>query len=128
VNRTYQIGIDPPRFHDQADATCAPVTVATTTDEATPRGATINPCAALATRFTQPGSPIPAGISTKGLPNGAHNVVNSGDHRRELGSVEMGRRHELLLVFRDHRTFGRHSRYRQRSRPLIIDQIAACPR
>jgi hypothetical protein len=27
-----------------------------------------------------------------------------------------------------HRTFGTHSRYSERPRPLIIDQIAACAR
>jgi flavin reductase (DIM6/NTAB) family NADH-FMN oxidoreductase RutF len=55
-------------------------------------------------------------------------VVIGGDHRLLVGHVTAASRAELPPLVYAHRTFGTHSRYSERPRPLIIDQIAACAR
>jgi flavin reductase (DIM6/NTAB) family NADH-FMN oxidoreductase RutF len=55
-------------------------------------------------------------------------VVAGGDHRLLLGHVTAASRAELPPLIYAHRTFGTHSHYGERPRPLIIDQIAACAR
>jgi flavin reductase (DIM6/NTAB) family NADH-FMN oxidoreductase RutF len=55
-------------------------------------------------------------------------VAAGGDHRLLLGHVTAASRAELPPLIYAHRTFGTHSRYHERPRPLIIDQIAACAR
>jgi len=55
-------------------------------------------------------------------------VVAGGDHRLLLGHVTAASQAELPPLVYAHRTFGTHSRYGERPRPLIIDQIAACAR
>ncbi|WP_410575396.1 flavin reductase family protein [Amycolatopsis sp. cmx-4-61] len=55
-------------------------------------------------------------------------VVEAGDHLLLLGLVtDLGRADLPPLVYA-HRTFGTHSRFAERPRPLIIDHIAACAR
>jgi flavin reductase (DIM6/NTAB) family NADH-FMN oxidoreductase RutF len=54
-----------------------------------------------------------------------HDVVAGGDHQLILGRVESASRAELPPLIYAHRTFGTHSRYDQRPRPMIVDQIAA---
>jgi len=56
---------------------------------------------------------------------GVHDVVTGGDHQLILGRVEVASRAELPPLIYAHRTFGTHSRYDQRPRPQIVDQIAA---
>jgi len=56
----------------------------------------------------------------------AHDVIAGGDHELILGRVEAASRAELPPLIYAHRTFGTHSRYEQRPRTLIVDQIAAC--
>lgn len=53
-------------------------------------------------------------------------VVEGGDHLLLFGLVTDASRRELPPLIYAHRTFGTHSRYAERPRPLIIDQIAAC--
>jgi flavin reductase (DIM6/NTAB) family NADH-FMN oxidoreductase RutF len=64
----------------------------------------------------------------KGAPGwmvcGVHHVVTGGDHQLILGRVEVASRAELPPLIYAHRTFGTHSRYDQRPRPQIVDQIA----
>ena len=55
-----------------------------------------------------------------------HDVIAGGDHELILGRVEAASRAELPPLIYAHRTFGTHSRYEQRPRTLIVDQIAAC--
>jgi flavin reductase (DIM6/NTAB) family NADH-FMN oxidoreductase RutF len=57
---------------------------------------------------------------------GVHSVVPGGDHELILGHVEAAGRAELPPLIYAHRTFGTHSRYDQRPRTVIVDQIAAC--
>lgn len=57
-----------------------------------------------------------------------HTVVDGGDHDLILGHVEAAAHAEHPPLIYAHRTFGTHSHYAQRPRPLIIDQIAACTR
>ncbi len=59
---------------------------------------------------------------------GVHNVVAGGDHALILGRVEAASRTDLPPLIYGHRTFGTHSRYEQRPRTVIVDQIAACAR
>jgi flavin reductase (DIM6/NTAB) family NADH-FMN oxidoreductase RutF len=55
-------------------------------------------------------------------------VVEAGDHLLLFGLVtDLGRTDLPPLVYA-HRTFGTHSRFAERPRPLITDQIAACAR
>jgi flavin reductase (DIM6/NTAB) family NADH-FMN oxidoreductase RutF len=54
-----------------------------------------------------------------------HDVVTGGDHELILGRVASASRAELPPLIYAHRTFGTHSRYDQRPRPQIVDQIAA---
>ncbi|WP_410597285.1 flavin reductase family protein [Amycolatopsis sp. lyj-23] len=55
-------------------------------------------------------------------------VVEAGDHLLLFGLVtDLGRADLPPLVYA-HRTFGTHSRFAERPRPLITDQIAACAR
>ncbi|WP_370963916.1 flavin reductase family protein [Amycolatopsis sp. cg9] len=55
-------------------------------------------------------------------------VVGAGDHLLLFGLVTALGRAELPPLVYAHRTFGTHSRYAERPRPLITDQIAACAR
>ncbi|WP_410635079.1 flavin reductase family protein [Amycolatopsis sp. cmx-4-83] len=55
-------------------------------------------------------------------------VVEAGDHLLLFGLVTALGRAELPPLVYAHRTFGTHSRYAERPRPLITDQIAACAR
>ncbi|MCR6485140.1 flavin reductase family protein [Amycolatopsis sp. OK19-0408] len=55
-------------------------------------------------------------------------VVEAGDHLLLFGLVTALGRTELPPLVYAHRTFGTHSRYAERPRPLITDQIAACAR
>jgi flavin reductase (DIM6/NTAB) family NADH-FMN oxidoreductase RutF len=57
-----------------------------------------------------------------------YNVVEGGDHQLLLGHVTGSSRAELPPLVYAHRTFGTHSRYEERPRPMIVDQIAACAR
>jgi flavin reductase (DIM6/NTAB) family NADH-FMN oxidoreductase RutF len=57
-----------------------------------------------------------------------HSVVDGGDHALILGHVDAAARADRPPLVYAHRTFGTHSRYDQRPRPLIADQIAACTR
>ncbi|WP_327145552.1 flavin reductase family protein [Nocardia sp. NBC_01327] len=57
-----------------------------------------------------------------------HAFVDGGDHELILGHVEAAGRAEQAPLIYAHRTFGTHSHFAQRPRPLIIDQIAACAR
>ncbi|GAB3148317.1 flavin reductase family protein [Amycolatopsis stemonae] len=55
-------------------------------------------------------------------------VVEAGDHLLLFGLVtDLGRTDVPPLVYA-HRTFGTHSRFAERPRPRITDQIAACAR
>ncbi|MFD0635863.1 flavin reductase family protein [Catenulispora yoronensis] len=53
-------------------------------------------------------------------------AVPGGDHRLLIGLVTAGGRAELPPLVYAHRTFGTHSRFDQRPRARIVDQIAAC--
>jgi flavin reductase (DIM6/NTAB) family NADH-FMN oxidoreductase RutF len=55
-------------------------------------------------------------------------VVEAGDHLLLFGLVTGLSRTELPPLIYAHRTFGTHSHFAQRPRPLIVDQIAACAR
>ena len=55
-----------------------------------------------------------------------HDVVPGGDHRLVIGLVTAAGRAELPPLIYAYRTFGTHSRYAQRPRAPITDQIAAC--
>lgn len=55
-------------------------------------------------------------------------VVEAGDHLLLFGLVTALGRTELPPLVYAHRTFGTHSRFAERPRPLITDQIAACAR
>lgn len=57
-----------------------------------------------------------------------HDVVAGGDHRLLIGRVTAAGRAELAPLIYAHRTFGTHTRYGQRPRARIVDQIAACAR
>ncbi|MEC3977402.1 flavin reductase family protein [Amycolatopsis sp. H20-H5] len=55
-------------------------------------------------------------------------TIEAGDHLLLFGLVtDLGRADLPPLVYA-HRTFGTHSRFAERPRPLITDQIAACAR
>lgn len=56
------------------------------------------------------------------------NVVAAGDHRLIIGRVEAASCAELPPLIYAHRTFGTHSRYDERPRTLIVDQVAAFSR
>lgn len=57
-----------------------------------------------------------------------HQTIEAGDHLLLFGLVTAASRTELAPLVYAHRTFGTHSRFAQRPRPLIVDQIAACAR
>lgn len=57
-----------------------------------------------------------------------YDSVPGGDHQLLFGHVTAASRAELPPLVYAHRTFGTHSRYRERPRALIVDQIAACAR
>ncbi|MFL1380807.1 flavin reductase family protein [Nocardiopsis protaetiae] len=57
-----------------------------------------------------------------------HRTVEGGDHLLLFGLVTGVGRAELPPLVYAHRTFGTHSRYAERPRPRITDQIAACAR
>jgi len=113
VNQTCHTWIDPARSQERRAATGASVVIPV--DEAIPHGATVNSRAAVSTTVTRSGSPVPARLSTTRLPDGAHNVVNSGDHRREPCRP---------LVHAGH-SFGRHICSQRRARPLIVGRAGA---
>lgn len=52
-------------------------------------------------------------------------AVEGGDHELLIGLVTASSRAELPPLVYAHRTFGTHSRYQERPRPLIVDHIAA---
>ncbi len=53
-------------------------------------------------------------------------TVEAGDHLLLLGAVRTASTsHRAPLVY-SHRTFGTHSRFAERARPPIVDQISAC--
>lgn len=54
--------------------------------------------------------------------------VEAGDHVLLFGLVTAVSRAELPPLVYAHRIFGTHSRFAERPRPLITDQIAACAR
>lgn len=56
------------------------------------------------------------------------NSVPGGDHQMLFGFVTGACRTELPPLVYAHRTFGTHSRYSERPRPIIVDQIAAYAR
>jgi flavin reductase (DIM6/NTAB) family NADH-FMN oxidoreductase RutF len=56
------------------------------------------------------------------------NVVAGGDHRLVIGRVEAASSAELPPLIYAHRTFGTHSRYDERPRTLIVDQVASFAR
>ena len=51
--------------------------------------------------------------------------VRGGDHQLLFGLVTAASRAELPPLVYAHRTFGTHSRYQERPRPLIADHISA---
>lgn len=55
-------------------------------------------------------------------------TVEAGDHLLLFGLVTALGRAELPPLVYAHRTFGTHSRFADRPRPPITDQIAACAR
>lgn len=55
-------------------------------------------------------------------------TVEAGDHLQLFGLVTALGRTELAPLVYAHRTFGTHSRFAERPRPHITDQIAACAR
>jgi flavin reductase (DIM6/NTAB) family NADH-FMN oxidoreductase RutF len=55
-------------------------------------------------------------------------TVAAGDHLLLFGLVTASSRAELPPLIYANRVFGTHSRFAQRPRPLITDQIAACAR
>lgn len=55
-------------------------------------------------------------------------TVEAGDHLLLFGLVTALGRTELPPLVYAHRTFGTHSRFADRPRPPITDQIAACAR
>lgn len=55
-----------------------------------------------------------------------HETVEGGDHLLLLGLVTAVSRAELPPLVYSNRTFGTHSRFTERPRPLIADIIAAC--
>jgi flavin reductase (DIM6/NTAB) family NADH-FMN oxidoreductase RutF len=55
-------------------------------------------------------------------------TIEAGDHLLLFGLVTALSRTELPPLVYAHRTFGTHSRFAQRPRPRIVDQIAACAR
>jgi flavin reductase (DIM6/NTAB) family NADH-FMN oxidoreductase RutF len=57
-----------------------------------------------------------------------YRTVEGGDHLLLFGLVTAAGRAELPPLVYVRRTFGTHSRFAQRPRPLIVDQIAACAR
>ncbi|MFB7652412.1 MULTISPECIES: flavin reductase family protein [unclassified Streptomyces] len=57
-----------------------------------------------------------------------YRTVEGGDHLLLFGLVRGASHTELPPLVYAHRTFGTHSRYDQRPRPRIVDQIAACRR
>src|SRR4051812_8366537 len=80
---------------------------------------------------------VPWGLS-RGLPrlDGAagwavcdlHQVVDGGDHLLLVGLVTHAESSQLSPLVYGHRTFGTHSRFAERPRPPIVDDIAACAR
>lgn len=57
-----------------------------------------------------------------------YQVVEGGDHLLLLGFVLAAGRSDLPPLVYAHRIFGTHSRFSERRRPRIADQIAACAR
>lgn len=57
-----------------------------------------------------------------------HRSVEGGDHLLLFGLVTAVGRAELPPLVYAHRTFGTHSRFAERPRPRVLDQIAACAR
>jgi flavin reductase (DIM6/NTAB) family NADH-FMN oxidoreductase RutF len=58
-----------------------------------------------------------------------NHAVEGGDHLLLFGLVRAASsRHDLPPLVYAHRTYGTHSRFAQRPRPAIADQIAACAR
>ncbi len=57
-----------------------------------------------------------------------HEAIPGGDHLLLIGHVVGASRAELPPLVYAHRTFGTHSRYEERPRPLIVDHIAAMAR
>lgn len=55
-------------------------------------------------------------------------AVEGGDHLLLIGFVTRTSRTELPPLVYAHRTFGTYSRFFERPRPGIVDQIAACAR
>lgn len=55
-----------------------------------------------------------------------YNVVDGGDHLLLFGLVTGVARADMPPLVYAHRTFGTHSRFTERPRPLIADVIAAC--
>lgn len=55
-----------------------------------------------------------------------HQRVEAGDHLMLFGLVQAASRTELPPLIYAHRTFGTHSRFAERPRPLIVDAITAC--
>ena len=55
-----------------------------------------------------------------------YDTVEGGDHLLRFGLVTRVSKAELPPLVYAHRTFGTHSRYAERPRRPIIDQIAAC--
>lgn len=53
-------------------------------------------------------------------------AVQAGDHTLLFGLVVATSRIETAPLIYVHRTFGTHSRFNERPRALIVDQIAAC--
>ncbi len=53
-------------------------------------------------------------------------AVEGGDHLLLFGLVTDAHRRERAPLIYAHRTFGTHSRFADRPRPPIVDQIAAC--
>lgn len=57
-----------------------------------------------------------------------HQSVAGGDHQLLFGLVTAASRADLPPLVYAYRTFGTHSRYQERPRPVIVDHIAACAR
>lgn len=55
-----------------------------------------------------------------------YETVHAGDHLLLFGLVTAVSRAELPPLVYAHRTFGTHSRFAERPRALVVDQIAAC--
>ncbi|HEV2638952.1 MAG TPA: flavin reductase family protein [Actinocrinis sp.] len=57
-----------------------------------------------------------------------YQVVEGGDHLLLFGLVVAASRADHAPLVYSHRTFGTHSRFDERPRPLVADAIAACAR